>query len=112
MLRIVSFLMILINFSFAEDFMSHFEYGQMLYNNPRGVSCALCHGDKGQGGVIAKYKENNNSIITIKGSDITNISLKDMKTSLNATHQIMPKYYLTDKEIKAIYDFIQKINKN
>jgi len=104
--------MILPVFIFAEDFMSHFEYGQMLYNNPRGVSCALCHGDKGQGDTIAKYQEDNNSITAIEGSNITKVSFQDLKRSLNATHKIMPKYYLTEEEIKAIYDFLQKINKD
>ncbi len=110
MLRKALFLMILPFTVFAEDFISHFEYGEMLYNNPRGVSCALCHGDKGKGKVIATYKENNNSIASIRGSDITQVSLTDMIKSLNTTHKIMPRYYLTNKEIKAIYDFLQKIN--
>ncbi|MBL0722011.1 MAG: hypothetical protein JJV88_05470 [Sulfurovum sp.] len=26
------------------DFITDLEYGEMLYNNPRGVSCASCHG--------------------------------------------------------------------
>ena len=31
----------------TESFISDYEYGQMLYMNPRGVSCVQCHGDSG-----------------------------------------------------------------
>ena len=30
--------------------------------------------------------------------------------TLNSFHKIMPRYYLTDEEAKAIYDYIQKKN--
>ena len=92
----------------AEDFISHYEYGQMLYSNPRGVSCALCHGVTGKGKIIAFYKNDNNTKVDIVSPDITKISLKQMISALNSDHNIMPKYYLTDKEVKAIYDYIQK----
>ena len=29
-----------------EWFITNLEYGKMLYNNPRGISCAKCHGTK------------------------------------------------------------------
>ena len=31
----------------------------MLYKNPRGVGCDKCHGEKGEGSLIVKYKEFN-----------------------------------------------------
>jgi mono/diheme cytochrome c family protein len=97
---------------FAEDFISHYEYGQMLYNNPRGVSCQKCHGKAGEGGVISSYKNKEGKIETITAPNITNVSLTDMIKSLNATHKIMPKYYLTNQEIKTIYDYIQQTKGN
>jgi mono/diheme cytochrome c family protein len=95
----------------AEDFISHYEYGQMLYNNPRGVSCKKCHGKAGKGGIISSYKNSEGKLETITAPNITNISLPDMIKALNSTHKIMPKYYLTNQEIKTIYDYIQESKK-
>ena len=97
-------------FSFAnEDFISHYEYGQMLYANPRGVSCSQCHGEKGEGKVIVSYTEKNEKKV-IKGMDIRRESLSRMIQSVNVDHPIMPRYYLTNEEIKAIYDYLQEEN--
>ena len=92
-----------------EDFISHYEYGEMLYSNPRGVSCSQCHGNKGQGEIIVEYNDENGKAV-IKGSDIRKESLSQMIHSLNSYHKIMPRYYLTDEEVKAIYDHLQKKN--
>jgi len=92
-----------------EDFISHYEYGEMLYANPRGVSCAQCHGERGEGKVIITYKEGKEKK-SLDGPDIRRESLSRMIRSVNDYHQIMPRYYLTDEEVKAIYDYIQKKN--
>jgi len=92
-----------------EDFISHFEYGQMLYGNPRGVSCAQCHGTQGEGKVIVSYLEGKEKKV-IAGPDIRKETLERMIRSVNDYHQIMPRYYLTNEEIKAIYDYIQQKN--
>ncbi len=92
-----------------EDFISHYEYGEMLYSNPRGVSCSQCHGKSGEGEVIVSYSDKEGKHI-IKGSDIRAASLSHMVHTLNAYHEIMPRYYLTEQEVEAIYDFIQKKN--
>ena len=94
----------------AEDFISHYEYGQMLYINPRGVSCIKCHGEKGEGKVVVSYLDDNNNSIDIRSPDITKVSLTTMIKALNSKHKIMPSYYLTNDEIKTIYDYIQKSN--
>ena len=104
------FLILLPFFVNAEEFMSHFEYGQMLYNNPRGVSCAKCHGVKGEGGTIASYIQEDGTKVDLPSPNIIHISLQQMIKALNAEHKIMPKYYLTNDEIKTIYDFIKKSN--
>ncbi len=90
-----------------EDFISHYEYGQMLYNNPRGVSCSECHGESGKGKLIISYKEGNIEK-RIEGSNIRNKTFLDMVRSVNKYHDIMPRYYLTNKEVKAIHDYIQE----
>ena len=90
-----------------EDFISHYEYGQMLYNNPRGVSCAQCHGENGEGKVIVEYRDIHGKE-ALKGPDIRHKTFEDMKRSVNQYHPVMPRYYLTNEEIKAIYDYIKK----
>lgn len=92
-----------------EDFISHYEYGEMLYANPRGVSCAQCHGEKGEGKLIVTYLDGKEKK-SLNGPDIRRESLSRMIRSVNEYHQIMPRYYLTDEEVKAIYDYIQKKN--
>lgn len=90
-----------------EDFISHYEYGQMLYTNPRGVSCEECHGKSGEGRVIAEFRDIH-SKQQIIGPDIRNKTLDEMIIAMNAYHDIMPRYYLTDEEIKAIHDFLKE----
>jgi len=92
-----------------EDFISHYEYGQMLYNNPRGVSCAQCHGESGEGKVIVEFRDIHGRQ-ALKGPDIRLNGLAKMIASVNSYHPVMPRYYLTDEEIKAIYDYLQKRN--
>jgi len=100
-----------------ESFLSSVEYGRMLYKNPRGISCAKCHGKKGQGGQkIAKYYDRDKNPKILKGVNITTYSLSDLKASLinqykekgrRKRHKIMPIYYLTNEEIEAIYNYLQ-----
>lgn len=93
-----------------EDFISHYEYGEMLYANPRGVSCSECHGKSGEGKIIVEFRDENGKQV-LKGSDIREKTISDMILALNSYHQIMPRYYLTNEETKAIYDYLQKKNK-
>ncbi len=92
-----------------EDFISHYEYGQMLYNNPRGVSCAQCHGKSGEGCTIVEFRDIHGKQ-ALRGPDIRMENLKRMIESVNSYHPVMPRYYLTDEEVKAIYDFLQQKN--
>jgi mono/diheme cytochrome c family protein len=87
--------------------MSHDEYGELLYHNPRGISCAKCHGDLGEGMTIVNYKEGNRTL-SLVGPDIRQKSFSTMVESLKKYHKVMPRYYLTKKEVKAIYDYIEK----
>lgn len=94
----------------GEDFISHYEYGEMLYHNPRGVSCAECHGKDGSGKTIVEFRDIHGKQ-AIEGSDIRKTSLSEMIKSVNSYHQIMPRYYLTDEEVKAIHDYLREKNK-
>ena len=86
-----------------EDFISHYEYGEMLYANPRGVSCSQCHGKKGEGQMIVEYRDIHGKQV-LRGSDIRRDSLSTMINAVNSYHEIMPRYYLTDEEVEAIHD--------
>jgi len=92
-----------------EDFISDFEYGQMLYENPRGISCAACHAKNGEGKKIVSYQEDNKTIV-IKGVDIRSHTLDEIEAIVARNHPVMPKYYLTHEEVKAIYDYLQEMN--
>ena len=95
---------------FAEDFISEFEYGQMLYRDPRGVSCVPCHGETGEGKKIVSYHNNKGEKITISGPDIRAASLEQIRDSVKQGKGVMPKYFLTDKEIQTIHAYLQKVN--
>ena len=92
-----------------EDFISHYEYGEMLYNQPRGVSCAECHGESGEGKIIVEFRDIHGKKI-LRGPDIRRESLASMMNSVNSYHKIMPRYYLTNEEVQAIYDYLQEKN--
>ncbi len=93
-----------------ESFISDYEYGQMLYNHPRGVSCTECHGASGEGKVIVQYQDIHGKE-AIKGADIRKKTLQEMITAVSSYHKVMPSYYLTDDEVAAIHKYLQKKNK-
>ncbi|RLA75527.1 MAG: hypothetical protein DRG11_00960 [Epsilonproteobacteria bacterium] len=93
----------------SEDkFISKKEYGQMLYKNPRGIGCNLCHGKDGKGKIIAKYKHKNKTK-TLITTNIRNMNYKKFTKAINKKEDvksIMPEYFLTDEEIISIYYFL------
>jgi hypothetical protein len=102
--------LLLTNFAFGEEFISEFEYGQMFYENPRGVSCAKCHGKLGKGEYIGEFKDDDGILHKFEGSDITALDFKTFSKAIAKGGRIMPRYYLTPKEIKAIYEYIKIVN--
>jgi len=107
--KILSCLLFPLLLTAEEDFISHYEYGQMLYENPRGVSCAQCHGESGEGRLIVAYEDEEGQQ-RLEGSDIRQDSLKSMIESVKKYHKIMPRYYLTHDEVEAIYDYLKVKN--
>ena len=105
-----------------DSFLLEVEYGKMLYKNPRGISCAKCHGKTGKGGAkIAKYYDDDRNPKILKGLNILEFTLEELTASLKnqyrdkshrrVKHKIMPMYYLTDKEARAIYSYLQYVKK-
>lgn len=103
-----------------ESFLLEVEYGKMLYNNPRGIPCSKCHGREGRGGQkIAKYYDKDKNPKILKGVDITGYTIKQLDASLKnryrdknnrrVRHKIMPMYYLTLEEVKAIYTYLKEV---
>ncbi len=90
-----------------ESFITVGEYGQMLYNNPRGIGCIHCHGESGEGALIASYKEDGKRV-ELRGPDIRKVTLKRLKATLPKRHRVMPTYFLTDKEIRAIFHYLHQ----
>lgn len=111
MIQIILILITTSILSISEDnFISQYDYGSMLYENPRGISCISCHGKYGEGKEIIRYIDNNDNSVIIKGSDIRESSLKDFHHALTSSHKVMPTYYLINKEIIAIYKYIKEKN--
>lgn len=38
------------------SFITKYEYGKMLFNNPRGIGCSNCHGEDARGRKIVEFK--------------------------------------------------------
>lgn len=89
------------------SFISPIEYASQLYKNPRGIGCHHCHGDNGEGKLVARYihKDENREF---RGSQINEMSFKDFYKALNKRKTGMPRYYLTSKEVQALYLFLHQ----
>ena len=113
---------------FDNSFITKYEYGKMLYENPRGISCIKCHGDDAKGKVISTFTHIKNKVkykCTIKSNDITSISYNDFLLTLDpnlkkpkikfdksqvcakiAYGNSMPTYFLTKEELNSIYFYL------
>ncbi len=94
------------------SFITKSEYGEMLYKNPRGIGCNKCHGDKAQGLLIAKYKNNKDEEIKLTAPNISNVSWEVFKKTLNDksdASSVMPTYFLTNEELESIHFYIKNM---
>ncbi|MFY4766336.1 c-type cytochrome [Campylobacter sp. GB48] len=106
-MKIILFLFFIVYSAWAEDFISPKEYQESLYKNPRGISCAKCHGDGGQQ-ILGYYTKNGEKTPFIVPS-IKNTPYKHFREILSQPQEaksIMPTYSLTEDEIKSLYDYI------
>jgi len=108
---VVGILLGLVLLGHGEDFITDFEYGQMLYHDPRGASCAACHGETGAGEVIAEYPDSDGRRVLLHGPDIRRATEKQIRQSLRRGQGVMPRYFLTDQEIRAIHAYLRQVNR-
>ncbi len=101
---------------FGADFITKTEYAKMLYLNPRGIGCDKCHGAKGEGSLISKYKhfdKKTNKTVDdeLRAPKINDIDFESFKAALTKPKGVMPSYFLTDEETTILYEYItNKIN--
>ncbi len=87
------------------DFITASEYAAQLYKNPRGIGCQLCHGEHGEGKLIAKYKHKGKQR-SFRAPRIDNVAFASFFEALNSRKNGMPRYYLTQEEIEALYLYL------
>lgn len=92
------------------SFITPMEYASQLYKNPRGIGCNKCHGENGEGKLIARYKHKGVER-TFSAPKINTLSYSKFYKVLNQRSSSMPRYFLTDKEIKALYLYLHKHDK-
>ena len=92
------------------SFITPMEYATSLYKNPRGIGCNKCHGEKGEGRIVARY-EHKKEKKTFEAPSINGLDINTFYKALNSRKKGMPRYFLTDQEIKALYFYLQEKNK-
>lgn len=118
-MKFIVFLSIFISNLFCSDFITKDEYAKMLYQNPRGISCAKCHGNDAKGKIIARYKDIKTKKIdsniikeeinkTLNAPDITNLDFERFKNGVINSKGVMPTYFLTIGEIENLYYYVNK----
>lgn len=116
------------------SFITKYEYGKMLYNNPRGIGCNSCHGNDARGRKMVDFKHQlfdkkvyNCTLVIpdIKSIDYETFSQKvNTKKNINLKFEkeqvceklihnanVMPTYFLVEEEIEAIFYYIQNMKK-
>jgi len=108
-LKILYLLFPILLFSYDDSFITNSEYAKMLYNNPRGISCAKCHGEDAKGKEITSYTDKNGKKVSIIAPSIKHIPFEKLKKRLRSDkYSLMPRYgYLTDEEIKTLYNYLE-----
>jgi len=104
-------LAIAFSFGHADSFINNYEYGEMLYKNPRGIGCDKCHGKYGEGSLVGTYTKHDKTI-KIAAPNISKSTPADIKSSLKFSKKrsVMPEYFLTDSEVEALAHYLRKIN--
>ena len=110
-LYIISFLF---TFILNGDFLTKFEYAQLLYQEPRGISCKVCHGEIGESIVIFNYYSyyrNRRREGKVIAQPINKLSFEQFKRGLLRKNRFMPFYRFSSKEIEALYFYLQESKK-
>lgn len=108
-----SIFFLLVSLAFAQEkaeFIDDLEYGKRLYENPRGIGCQKCHGQKGEGSEIANYRHKGQRKVLL-APKIRDLSMEQFfakfKNSKIKNKDVMPTYHLTDKELNAIFRYLK-----
>lgn len=91
----------------AATFITKEEYAANLYHNPRGIGCQMCHGELGEGRLIARYKDKGEKKV-FEGTAINKIPFSLFYHRVNSKIVGMPRYYLTDTEIQTLYYYLHR----
>ena len=119
--------------NFTSSFITKYEYGKMLYFNPRGISCSKCHGDDAKGITISTFthiRQKKEYICKITTADITNVTyskfIKKLDSKLKKKKKkfkkdevckrltygnSMPTYFLTKDELNSIFFYLTNKDK-
>jgi hypothetical protein len=106
-MRYILFLTLPLLLCAKTTFITQEEYAAQLYKNPRGIGCQHCHGEKGEGKVVAKYMHKNVEK-SFRGPVINNLDYAAFYKALNKRLDSMPRYFLTPKEISALYFYLNE----
>ncbi len=99
-------LMLLYNALFSADsFITKEEYSDQLYHNPRGIGCHLCHGEKGEGKLIARYIHKGEEK-AFRPPAIDALDYDHFTEALKRRNKGMPRYFLTIDEMHALYFYL------
>ena len=130
----------LFSFSYAQQdlaievdnaFITKFEYGKMLYNNPRGIGCSNCHGKKAEGKKLVSFTheyDNKTYKCELWVPSIRNVTYRKFSRKINSKKNppkkfkktqvcekliyysnVMPTYFLVEEEIQAIYHYVTNL---
>lgn len=91
------------------SFITKDEYATSLYHNPRGIGCNNCHGEKGEGALVANYKHKG-QYRSFSAPEIRNSDFQTLYKSLNKRVRGMPRYFLTREEVETLYYYLKTVN--
>ena len=109
-MKYILFLAIPLLLTASSSFITPIEYASQLYKNPRGIGCHHCHGEHGEGRLIANYVHKKDKK-SFSGPAINKMSFAAFHEALNDRKSGMPRYFLTKKEVQALYLYLQENNK-
>lgn len=104
-MKVISLFALLVSLHADDSFITPDEYADQLFHNPRGIGCHLCHGEAGEGKVIADYEENGKTK-HFSAPAIYDLDFEHFSAALMTRRAVMPRYFLTDSEIKALFEYL------
>lgn len=87
------------------SFITESEYASQLYHSPRGIGCHKCHGEQGQGRLIAKYKDKGVQK-SFSPPAINQFDFRSFEKAMKQRQKGMPRYFLTEQEIVTLYHYL------